>query len=167
MLNRSIVRDGKPYPPASLAELEIEADAPTALAALKRLGFLLLVVTNQPDIARGTQTRAAVEEIHAAIRAALPLDGFYVCPHDDRDNCHCRKPKPGLLEDATRHHGIDLSRSFMAGDRWRDIDAGHNAGCTTVLIDRGYAERAPARPPHARVQSLAEAAAWIGAAVGE
>lgn len=161
VLNRALVRDGKPFPPASLAELEIAADAPAALAALKRLGFLLLVVTNQPDVARGTQTRSAVEEIHAALVAALPLDGFYVCWHDDRDACGCRKPKPGLLEAAAREHSIDLSRSFLLGDRWRDIDAGHNAGCTTVLIDHGYAEAAPSRPPHARVQSLAEAAAWI------
>ena len=136
VLTRSIVRDGKPYAPASPAELEIEEDAPAALAALKRLGFLLLVVTNQPDVARGALPPAALEEMHAALRAALPLDGIYVCPHDDGDNCRCRKPRPGMLEDAAREHGIDLARSVMVGDRWRDVDAGHHAGCATVLIDQ-------------------------------
>lgn len=161
VLNRALSRGGKPYPPASVAELEIEPDAAGALAELKRAGFRLLVATNQPDVARGTVAREAVEEIHAALAAALPLDGFYTCWHDDRDGCGCRKPKPGLLEAAAREHGIDLASSFMVGDRWRDIDAGHNAGCAAVLIDRGWREAAPARPPEERVGSLGEAAAWI------
>jgi len=91
VLNRAIVRDGKPYPPASPAELEIVEGAAAGLARLKDLGFLLLVVTNQPDVARGTQTIEAVRAIHDAMRQALPLDEFLICPHDDRDGCLCRK----------------------------------------------------------------------------
>ena len=164
MLNRVRVRDGKPYPPLNVAELEIFPDAPAALAALKRRGFLLVVVTNQPDVARGTQTREAVEEIHAALRAALPVDEILACWHDDADGCGCRKPKPGLLLEAVRRHGIDLGRSFLVGDRWRDVEAAHNAGCAAVWIDYGYREAPPASPPAARVTSLAEAARWIIAA---
>jgi D-glycero-D-manno-heptose 1,7-bisphosphate phosphatase len=161
VLNRAVVRGGKPYPPSSLTELEILPGVAEALTDLKQRGFLLLVITNQPDVARGTQTREAVEELHRALARALPLDGFFVCYHDDKDDCVCRKPRPGLLLEAAWLCAIDLSRSFLIGDRWRDIEAGSNAGCATVLIDYGYAERAPAKEPQARVKSLRQAADWI------
>ena len=161
VLNRAVVRDGKPYPPATLRDLEILPDVPRALRDLKAAGFLLLVVTNQPDVARGTQERSEVEAMHAALLAALPIDDFFVCYHDERDGCACRKPKPGMLIDAAAKYGLELAECYLIGDRWRDIDAGHAAGCTTIWIERGYAEKGPARPPAARVQSLAEAAAWI------
>jgi len=128
---------------------------------LKERGFLLVVVTNQPDVARGTQTLAAVQAIHDAMRQTLPLDEFLICPHDDRDGCRCRKPAPGLMIEAQQRYGIDLSRSFLVGDRWRDIDAGHAAGCRTVWLDSNYRERGPSAPPDARVASLADAVDWI------
>jgi D-glycero-D-manno-heptose 1,7-bisphosphate phosphatase len=161
VLNRALVRDGKPYPPANLAELEITAGAAVALAKLKERGFLLLVVTNQPDVSRGTQNIEAVEEIHRAIAKELPLDEFLVCPHDDRDGCACRKPKPGLLHDAAARYGVDLANSYLVGDRWRDVEAGQAAGCRTVWIDAGYRERGPTVPPDVKVHSLSEAADWI------
>ncbi len=157
VLNRAVIRGGKPYPPASVAELEILPEAGECLAALKRLGYLLVVVTNQPDVARGTQTVARVEEIHAALRAALPLDDVLVCFHDDRDHCECRKPRPGLLLEAARRFGLDLARSFMLGDRWRDIDAGAAAGCRTVWIRQNYAEREPAAKPDYVARDIREA----------
>lgn len=161
VLNRPVVRDGKPYPPAGPRDLEIFPEAPAALAALRHAGFRLYVVTNQPDVARGVQNRTAVEQIHAALREALPLDGFYVCYHDDKDACPCRKPKPGLLFTAAAEHGISLSSSYMIGDRWRDIEAGQRAGCRTAWLDFGYAERGPATPADARVASLTDAVDWI------
>lgn len=161
VLNAAIVRNGKPYPPASRAELVITDGAAEDLAALRSQGFLLIVVTNQPDIARGTQTRENVVEIHQALREALPLDDIISCFHDDSANCACRKPKPGMLLDAAAKHHIDLSRSFLIGDRWRDIDAGAAAGCRTVLLDRGYDERPPENAPSVRVRSLTEAVIWI------
>ena len=157
VLNHAVVRAGKPYPPASVEEMRIVKDAPASLGRLKERGFLLLVVTNQPDVARGTQSMEAIREMHRAMGKALPLDEFLVCPHDDRDGCGCRKPKPGLLLEAQRQYGIDLPGSFLVGDRWRDIDAGHAAGCRTVLLDQGYDERGPTEPPDARVVSLQEA----------
>jgi D-glycero-D-manno-heptose 1,7-bisphosphate phosphatase len=161
VLNRAIVRDGKPYPPASLAELEIVENAAGSLARLKDLGFLLLVVTNQPDVARGTQTLDTIQTLHEAMRQTLPLDEFLICPHDDRDGCHCRKPLPGLLLEAQARYGIDLGSSFMVGDRWRDIDAGHAAGCRTVFLDHSYRERGPSLSPEAKVGSLQDAVDWI------
>jgi D-glycero-D-manno-heptose 1,7-bisphosphate phosphatase len=161
VLNYAVVRDGKPYPPASAAEMRIVEGAAESLARLKQLGFILLVVTNQPDVARGKQTMDAIDAIHRSLREALPLDEFLVCAHDDRDACVCRKPAPGLLLQARDRYRIDLGRSFMVGDRWRDVDAGAAAGCRTVLLDFGYRERGPSAPPDARVASLPEAVEWI------
>ena len=161
VLNEVVIREGLPYPPASLEDLRLAPDAAAALARLKAAGFLLIVVTNQPDVARGTQSRAVVEAMNRAIGAALPLDDFFTCWHDDGDACGCRKPKPGLLVEAASRYGIDLKASFLIGDRWRDIDAGAAAGCRTVLIDCGYRERAPDFPPAHRATSLTEAVEWI------
>jgi len=164
VLNRAIIRGGKPYPPTSLAELEILPDASDALHALRSAGFLLIGATNQPDVARGAQRRDLAEAINAKLCATFPLDDLLVCYHDDRDDCRCRKPRPGLLLDAAAKHGIDLAASYMIGDRWRDVGAGRNAGCVAVWIDRGYTEPWPegCTPDHT-VTSLAEAAALITA----
>jgi len=161
VLNRAIVRAGKPHPPANLSELEIPADVPDALRDLRAAGFLLIGATNQPDVARGAQTRAMVEAINAALCARLPLDEIRVCYHDDADACDCRKPQPGLLLQAAHAHAIDLAASFMIGDRWKDIQAGRRAGCATIQLDHGYAEAWRGAPADARVRSLREAAEWI------
>ena len=161
VLNRAVVRNGTPYPPANAAELVLTPNAKETLQGLKEQGFLLLVVTNQPDVAKGTTTRAAVEEINRKLASELPVDDVFVCYHQDTDHCDCRKPKPGMILDAARKHNVDLAESFMVGDRWRDVEAGQNAGCRTIFIDGGYEERQPARPADARVHSLKEAADWI------
>jgi D-glycero-D-manno-heptose 1,7-bisphosphate phosphatase len=160
VINRAIVRDGKPYAPASEDALEVLPDVPDALARLRAAGFRLIVVTNQPDIARGTQRREVVDRMHAKLMAELPIDDVRVCPHDDRDGCDCRKPKPGLLDSAAHDKSLSLSDSFMVGDRWRDVEAGRRAGCTTIFVDRDYAEP---RPEGAAVvvRSLGEATDWI------
>ena len=161
VLNHAVIRDGKPHPPANVSELVITDGAAAALASLKAAGFELYVVTNQPDIARGTATWPDVSAINSALSASLPLDGFYVCPHDNSDQCQCRKPNPGLLLQAASEHSLSLADSYMIGDRWRDIEAGQRAGCRTIWIHCGYAERRPSRDPDVTLDSLAEAAAWI------
>jgi transaldolase len=160
VLNRAIVRNGKPYPPSGPAELEVLPGVIDACIALRAAGFLLVVVTNQPDVARGTQRRELVEAINDALRAQVPLDDIRVCYHDEPDGCTCRKPRPGLLLQAARDGQIDLANSFLVGDRWRDIEAGHRAGCTTILINYGYTE-AQQSAPDCYVRSLPEAADWI------
>jgi D-sedoheptulose 7-phosphate isomerase len=161
VINRAFVREGKPSPPSTLQELELLPGVPEALHELKQHGYELLVVTNQPDVARGKQSREALDAMHRALSARLPLDDILVCCHTDQDACDCRKPLPGMLLEAARKHNIDLAASFMVGDRWRDIEAGYNAGCKTILIDYGYSERPPDRVPDLRVGSLREAADWI------
>jgi len=164
VLNEALVSGGKPHPPAGLADMKIYPEAAPALARLKAAGFLLIVVTNQPDVGRGTQPREAIDAMNRALRAALPLDDVLVCCHDDPDGCNCRKPKPGMILDAAQRHGIELAASFMVGDRWRDIDAGANAGVRTVLIDRRWSERAPDHPPDFRASGILAAAELILAA---
>ncbi|MBI3457382.1 MAG: HAD family hydrolase [Candidatus Rokubacteria bacterium] len=162
VLNRVIVRAGRPYPPSTPAELEVLPEAPGAVAALRAAGFLLIGVTNQPDVRRGTQSREVVERINAALLAALPgLTEIVVCYHDDGDACACRKPRPGLLTQAASRHGIDLASSFMVGDRWKDVEAGRRAGCTTIWIDCRYSERGPGVAADYTVRSLSEATEWI------
>jgi len=160
VLNRANVVDGKPLPPASVDELELLPGVEQACRQLHEAGLLLIVVTNQPDVARGTQTMATVEALNRELSSRLPLDEIRVCPHDDADHCDCRKPAPGLLLDAAHDWGIELENSVMVGDRWRDVEAGRRAGCKTVFIDSGYSERPP-EAPDLTVRGLGEAVHWI------
>ncbi len=162
VINRALERERKPYPPTSIAEFEILPEVPAALAQLKAAGLLLVVATNQPDVGRGTLAREAVEQIHAHMLAQLPIDRVEVCYHAGQgvSDCDCRKPRPGMLRHAAAELGIDLTLSWMVGDRWRDIDCGHAAGCRTIFIDRGYAEELKQKPDFS-ARHLAEAAAII------
>jgi D-glycero-D-manno-heptose 1,7-bisphosphate phosphatase len=160
VLNEAIIRNGKPYPPADPSQLVIANGARAALVELKREGFLLVVVTNQPDVARGKAKRADVDRINLQLAAILPLDAVEVCQHDDKDLCECRKPKPGMILRARQNLGVDLAGSFMVGDRWRDIEAGRRAGCRTILIGDGYGESFPSSPT-IKLASLLEVASWI------
>jgi len=160
VINRAVVRNGKPYPPDGLADLEILPGVPEAVRSLHDAGFRLIVATNQPDVGAGRQTREKVEEIHAHLRATLPIDDIKVCYHTDADQCACRKPKPGMLLDAAEQWQIDLSSSVMVGDRWRDVEAGKAAGCRTILIESGYDERG-AEGFDAAVPSLLDASRLI------
>jgi D-glycero-D-manno-heptose 1,7-bisphosphate phosphatase len=155
VITEAVLREGKPY-----AGTTIMPGTKQALDGLRAAGFALVVVTNQPDVARGTLLRADVDAFHATLRTELGLDAVYACFHDDADHCGCRKPLPGMLLDGARDLEIDLAASFMVGDRWRDVDAGRAAGCRTIFVDREYAERRP-QQYDARVTSLAEAATWI------
>ena len=148
VINRSLERDSKPFPPRSLDEFEILPEVPDACAKLKAAEFLLIVATNQPDVGRGTLKKELVEKIHAHLMKQLPIDRVEVCfhPGQGKSDCDCRKPKPGMLLRAARELNIDLSQSWMVGDRWRDVDCGHAAGCRTIFIDRGYAEELRQKP---------------------
>jgi D-glycero-D-manno-heptose 1,7-bisphosphate phosphatase len=144
-----------------MAEFLLIDGVEQACRLLKRAGFLLVVVTNQPDVGRGTQSLETVESMNAEMCRQLPIDRVEVCyDADDSAASGRRKPRPGMLLDAARELNIDLTRSYMVGDRWRDIDCGRGAGCTTVFVDYGYDEELRAQPD-VRVFSLLDAASRI------
>jgi D-glycero-D-manno-heptose 1,7-bisphosphate phosphatase len=160
VLNRAVLRHGRPYPPDSVEDLEILPGVFEAMTALRAAGYRLIVATNQPDVATGRQRLAVVEAIHQRLRAALPIDDVRACYHTDRDGCPCRKPKPGMLREAAAAWALDLTRCFMVGDRWRDVGAGRAAGCRTILVGDGYGEPFADRPD-AVAGSLREASDLI------
>ena len=158
VINKAVLRNGKPYPPQRIEEFLIYPEATAACLQLKAGGFILVVVTNQPDVGRGTQKREIVEAMHDRVCALLPIDRVEVCYDSALSEFY--KPAPGMLLRAAGELSLDLSASFMVGDRWRDIDCGRAVGCTTILIDRGYDEGLREQPDH-RVTSLLEAAQII------
>lgn len=146
VINQAVVRNGRPYPPDRIEDVAVLPGVAEGLSRLKAAGFALIVVTNQPDVATGKQRREVVEAIHDKLRAELPLDAVFSCMEVDSEACRCYKPKPGMLLDAADQFGIDLSASYMVGDRWRDVGAGRAVGCYTIFIDYGYDERRPDGP---------------------
>jgi D-glycero-D-manno-heptose 1,7-bisphosphate phosphatase len=144
VINRVVVRNGMPYPPSGVEEFELYEDVRDGCARLKAANFLLVVITNQPDVGRGIQSREAVEAMNLKMQSAVPLlDRIEVCYHAGErygQPCDCRKPRPGLILHATAELSIDPKTSYVIGDRWRDIDCAHAAGCRAILIQRGYKE---------------------------
>lgn len=160
VLIRNHVRDGRPYAITVGDTVEILPGVREACEAFTKLGYCLVMVTNQPEVAAGRTPRAFVEETNARLMRDLKLDDVRVCFHDDSAACTCRKPQPGMLMDAAKQLDLDLTHSIMIGDRWRDMAAGRAAGCRTVFVDCDYAE--PMREPTDHVvKSLAEAVPWI------
>jgi D-glycero-D-manno-heptose 1,7-bisphosphate phosphatase len=160
VINREILRNGHATAPFAVAELEILPGVQEALDRLRDAGFLLVVVTNQPDVVRGSVSRDEVEMIHSRLRQLLTIDDIRVCYHDDADGCACRKPAPGMLFAAAVEHDITLAASYMVGDRWRDVGAGQRAGCTTILVQSNRDEPTTIEP-NVRMGGLGEAAPWI------
>jgi D-glycero-D-manno-heptose 1,7-bisphosphate phosphatase len=157
VINRPLVKDGKPYPARTLAEFDLLPGVVEACALLQKIGPLI-VVTNQPDVGRGSLDRAVVEAIHAEMCRLLPISRVEVCYEDGYDpQSRFYKPAPGMLVRAAEEMNLDLSASIMIGDRWRDIDTGRAAGCLTLWIDHGYSETLRAAPDHT-VSSLLAAA---------
>jgi D-glycero-D-manno-heptose 1,7-bisphosphate phosphatase len=148
------VRDGAAYAVTTLAEFRVVPDAAEQVARLRAAGLVCIVFTNQPEVARGTIAPEVLAAMHNVLRAAVPLDDVYVCPHDEGDGCACRKPRPGMLHDAAARWDVSLADSFVIGDRWRDVDAGRAAGCYAVLLEREYSACTTA---DARVATLREA----------
>ena len=160
VINRVTVRNGMPHPPSHVEEFELYEDVPEGCARLRAANFVLVVVTNQPDVGRGTQSRETVEAMNAKMQKALPLlDRIEVCYHAGErygQPCDCRKPLPGLILQAAAELNIDPKRSYVIGDRWRDIDCAHAAGCRAIFIQRGYNETLRKQPDFT-VASFSEA----------
>ena len=166
VLNAALVTAGRPGSPREREELELLPGVQDACAQLADAGLVLIVVTNQPDIARGLVDPVVVDDLNRQLLGSLALHDVIVCPHDDGDACACRKPKPGMLLEGASRWDIDLSQSVMVGDRWRDIEAGRAAGTRTVFVDRGYDEPAPDNP-NLTVKELHESVPWIIRTAGQ
>lgn len=160
VINKPLIREGLPHTPICVEDFELYEDVPTGCARLADAGYLLVVVTNQPDAARGMQTRDAVDAMHKKLMELLPqIARIEVCWHAGAkwaDPCDCRKPRPGMVLRAAKTLDIDLGNSFLIGDRWRDIDCGNLAGCRTIFVDRDYAE-ALRQAPDWSVRSFGQA----------
>lgn len=138
VINQVTIKEGQPYSPRRLSEFKLNDGIKEVLNHLKEEGYLLIVITNQPDISRGLISREELDGLHELIRSELPVYDIIVCPHDSNDECGCRKPKPGMIVETARRWGIDIRSSFVIGDTWRDMEAGCRAGCTTILLDAPY-----------------------------
>ena len=146
VINKAFVKDGLPTSPNSLDELEILPGVKESVLRLKKLNFICLVVTNQPDVSRGKINKNTVIKMNNFLKKKIELDDIFVCYHDDKDNCNCRKPKPGLLLQASKQWDVNLKKSFIIGDRWRDVQAGEKVGCKTIFLDYKYKETKPEKP---------------------
>ena len=138
ILNKVIIRRGKPSSPWNLKDFKLLSHIEKYLKTLNEIGFLNIVFTNQPDVKRGYLKVEDLEKMHKIIAEKLPVDEITFCPHDDKDNCSCRKPTPGLIFEAAKKWSLDLKNSFVIGDNWKDVLAGKKAGCKTILIRRNY-----------------------------
>jgi D-glycero-D-manno-heptose 1,7-bisphosphate phosphatase len=157
-------RDGRSFAPVRLQDYRFYPEASAALSRLKSAGYLLIVVTNQPEVGRGLIPEEVLAEMHRRLLASLPIDFVKVCRHTAEDRCSCRKPKPGMLLESANELGISLPDSYMVGDRATDVEAGHAAGCRTVFIDLGYTGEAKPDSASFRVSSIDHAADVILAA---
>jgi D-glycero-D-manno-heptose 1,7-bisphosphate phosphatase len=160
VINRVVIHKNLPYPPKTIQELVLLNGVIEAISLLHQNGLTTVVITNQPDVARGNSTLDSILVLHKKISLDTGLQNFYICIHDDFDKCECRKPKIGLIKQAALDLNLDVSNSFIVGDRWKDIEAGQLAGCQCFFIDNNYNERQPVEP-FQKVDSLLEAALII------
>jgi D-glycero-D-manno-heptose 1,7-bisphosphate phosphatase len=149
VLVKEVLVDGAPFAPLTVSDFHLAPEAAAQVQRLRDAGLTCIVFTNQPEVARGLLPSDTLETMHRELRARVPVDDVYVCPHVDGDGCNCRKPQPGMLTSAAERWDVRLEQSFVIGDRWRDIDAGRAVGCYTILIDRPYSacETADVRVP--------------------
>jgi D-glycero-D-manno-heptose 1,7-bisphosphate phosphatase len=157
-------RDGRSFAPVSLRGYRFYPEVPAALSRLRAAGYLLVVVTNQPEVGRGLIAEEVLTEMHRRLQASFAVDSIKVCRHTAEDGCNCRKPRPGMLIEAASELGISLPDSYMVGDRAIDVEAGRAAGCRTVFIDLGYTGEPKPDRPSFTVSSIGQAADVILAA---
>ncbi|MCI0419668.1 MAG: HAD family hydrolase [Acidobacteria bacterium] len=153
VINAVVTCEGRLTSPRTDEEFQILPRVSEAIRQMQSAGFLVIVVTNQPEISRGLVERETVDRFHSRIRSELAIDDIRVCYHDTEDRCSCRKPEPGLLVASAKQWNIRLGQSFLVGDREKDIEAGRRAGCTTMLIRAPY-NQGPAATPDFLVESL-------------
>ena len=154
VVNKVVLRDGKPFSPRTLEEFVLTEGVRETVSILRRKGYKAILISNQPEVARGRITRDTLDQMMQRVNGEVALDDIFICLHDDDDHCVCRKPKPGMILEASRKWKIDLRASYVIGDTWKDMEAGKAAGCKTILLDAVYNRDVRS---DFRVTSLAEA----------
>lgn len=135
ILNHARVERGQQVAPVTLEDFKINMAAREPLTQLKEAGYLLIVTSNQPGLSRGYQSRRETDIMHEMLKKTFPIDDIVMCPHDEQDDCPCRKPRAGLLQEAAFNWHLDLEHSFVISDKWQDARAAHNAGCVSMMIE--------------------------------
>tara|TARA_Y100000741_G_scaffold362569_1_gene348606 strand:+ start:242 stop:787 length:546 start_codon:yes stop_codon:yes gene_type:complete len=143
VINKPYIKNGKSFAPTKFNEFSIYPEAKESVRILHSLDFKVIVITNQPDIARGLILDSDISKMNSKMFNDLNIDDIFICPHSEEDNCNCRKPKPGMILEAKKKYKIDLNSSFLIGDRFTDIQAAKNTGCKSIFIDRNYNEKKP------------------------
>ena len=158
VLNKPNIINGKPYAPKKVKDFIIYSEAYEVLNNLKNNLYKIIVVTNQKDVGKGITSMKVLNTMHNKLKYFLPIDDIKVCICVDE--CDCYKPNPGMILEAQKEWKIDIEKSYIIGDSWRDIGAGIKAGCKTILIDRKYNMPMPYKPDYI-VNSLKEAESKI------
>lgn len=153
VLNYPIIRNRKPYSPRKISEFKLLPDSIDSVNRICELGYLTIIITNQPDIATGKLSLSLLKKFHNILFTKMRITDIFYCPHQESENCLCRKPKTAMIDRASIKYNIDLKQSFVIGDRWRDIDCGIKSGCKTIFIDYNYNEKLK-KSPHAIVSNL-------------
>jgi D-glycero-D-manno-heptose 1,7-bisphosphate phosphatase len=134
VLNQAKVERQQQITPLTLEDLRVNEGAAPLLQRLTAAGFVVLATTNQPGLSRGYQSRRELDRMHQVLCKKFAIDEVLVCPHDEADDCPCRKPKPGLFQEAAFKWHLDLDRSYVISDKWQDAEAARLAGCTSLLL---------------------------------
>ncbi len=135
VLNKLVKRDGGYYSPLYFKNFQINDEAKSITNDLKKLNYLNIVISNQPEIARNRMKLSELEMMTEHLKKEIFIDDIFYCTHDDNSNCLCRKPKTGLFLDAQKKWNIDLQESFFVGDTWRDLDAGKKMDLKTIILE--------------------------------
>src|SRR6266568_1486883 len=138
VLNEVRVERQNQVSPLTLEEFKLNKEAVPLVKQLKTAGLVVVATTNQPGLSRGYQSRRALDRMHDFLRRQLPIDDVLVCPHDENDDCNCRKPKAGLISEARFKWRLNLDRSFVVSDKWQDSEAAHAAGCMSLMIKSAW-----------------------------
>ncbi len=158
LIKAPVTRDRKPLSIKNISKLKF---LPTVIKTCKVLksNYLLIMITNQPDVSRKKIKKLKVDEINILIKKKLNLDDVFVC-YTDNDKSKFRKPNPGMILKAAAKYNINLKKSYFIGDRWKDIDAGRKAYCKTVFIDHNYNEKLNLKPNY-KIKKFKEVLSFI------
>ena len=142
ILNKAIVRNGKPYAPITDEEFKINTKFLSTIKYLKSLNYILIIITNQPDVQKKILKRSQVNKFNLLLKNYFKIDDIFVSFSNNNKN-YRRKPNPGMLLEAKNRWNINFRKSYFVGDRKSDIDAGTKVGVKTIFVDRNYKEKKP------------------------